>query len=62
MMVFGESASDGRNVRPAIGVTPSTSKNCAVTDCDVICSAVPSGPIIVTLFARNAAIPSNDWF
>ena len=33
-----------------------------LTICDVTCSAAPSGPIIATLFARNAAIASNDWF
>ena len=61
-MALGDSASDGRNVRPAIGVTPSNSKKRAVTDCDVTCSAVPSGTIIVAKFARNAAIATNDWF
>ena len=38
------------------------SKNRRPTICDDTCSAVPSGPIIATLVARNEAIASNDWF
>jgi hypothetical protein len=60
--LFGSTASDATNVRPAIGVTPRMSKNRRLTVCDITCSAVPSGPIIATLFERKAAIASNDWF
>ena len=51
--------SDGRNVRPTIGVTPNTSKNRAVTDCAGTCSGVPSGPAIVGSVQLIAAIDAN---
>jgi hypothetical protein len=59
---LGGTASEGTNVRPAIGVTPSRSKNRALTIWVVTCSALPSGSLTATLFERNAAIISNDWF
>jgi hypothetical protein len=54
-------SSEGRNVRPAIALTPRTSKNPAVTHWRVMVSAVPSLPFMTMppMLGMNPAINSK---
>ncbi len=48
----------GRNVRPAIGFTPSTSKNCLVTCAPDTCSMVPSA---AAMLRGKEIMPAIAW-
>ena len=49
------------NVRPTIGFTPRTAKNCGVTARPMTCSGTPS-PVRFAVTPRVAAMAANDRF